>query len=152
MKCFKLGLSWTVQAIHEGIYKVPWLLEVAWLLEVVTIMWNVTHLLLPGRHTNATTRVIFSQQVNSFILGYVFTFSVLQKCSSLAYVSIWPCQTDSTDTSRIINPIWICLFHRCAMTSIFQSAQTLVIKLWDLIIICQLWSRCLLEQETLRLI
>lgn len=36
MKCFKLGLSQTVQAVHGGIYKVPWLLEVAWLLEAAT--------------------------------------------------------------------------------------------------------------------
>lgn len=123
----KIQLSCTVQAVHDNICKVL-----------------------------AMTGITFSQQVN-LISGRTFLYSCLAKhvylkktfiLSSCEHMTL--SNGDSTDRCRIIKLVWFRLFQRCAITLIFQSAQTLVIKLWDFITICQLWNRCLLEQETWR--
>lgn len=125
---------------------------------MVTRLGNSTFLgQQAGTSLLAVTSAPFSQQGTSFVLGDVLTFSVLQKkkpfipkkkCLPLAYVSIWPCQAEIPQT-HVEPQGWLQSACLSAMTSISQSAQTLINKWRDFITICQLWCHCLLEQENL---
>lgn len=155
IKCFKLQLLRTVQAVHRGIYIG---VSVVQSLEVVTSLGNSTLLgQQAGTPLLTMTCVPFSQKAAPPCEGMYLYFLCCErmftpkKCLPLAYVSIWPCQAEIPQTH--VEPLSllesVCL---SAMTSTSQSAQTLINKLKDFITICQWWCHCLLEQETLRLI